>query len=128
VYSNDPESKVITLTVLANVKVPIDVSSQYVNLFAREGDIAAASIMIRPVFKRPLKLTPVYFDLQDRIVYRIEELKKGRLFRVSFQSKPLPPQFFYGEMKIKTNYPEHPEIVIRIRCKIVKRHENSLRR
>ncbi len=128
VYSNDPESKVTTLTVLANVKVPIDISSQYVNLFAREGDIAAASIMIRPVLQRPLKLTPVQFDLKNKVVYRIDELKRGKLFRVSFRSKPLSPQFFYGKMKIKTNYPEHPEIIIYVRCRIVKRHDNFLRR
>ena len=51
----------------------------------------------------------------------IEEIEKGKKFRIRFKSIPGPPQTYTGFLKIKTNYPEKPEITVRIRGRIGKK-------
>jgi hypothetical protein len=63
---------------------------------------------------------PVHFNLAEKLSYTIQEIEKGRKFRIRFTSIPGPAQAYHGILKIKTNYPEKPEIVLRIRGSIRK--------
>ena len=67
---------------------------------------------------RPLELTPIYFNLENELAYTIEEIEKGRRFRILFVSSPDAPTAFHGILKLKTNYPEKPEITLHIRGRI----------
>jgi hypothetical protein len=49
----------------------------------------------------------------------VEEIEKGRRFKIRFISIPGPPQTYHGFLNLKTNYPEKPEINIRIRGRFV---------
>ena len=62
-----------------------------------------------------MKLTPIQFSLDDKVTYTIEEIEKDRKFRIRFKSIPGPPKTYTGFLKLKTNYPEKPEITVRIR-------------
>lgn len=50
----------------------------------------------------------------------MQEIEKGRKFRIRFTSIPGPAQAYHGILKIKTNYPEKPEIILKIRGSIRK--------
>ena len=76
---------------------------------------------IKAELDKPLKLSPVEFNLGDKLSYTIEEIEKGKKFRIRFKSIPGPPQTYTGFLKIKTNYPEKPEITVRIRGRIGKK-------
>jgi len=54
------------------------------------------------------------------VTYRIEEVEPGRLFKVHFTSIPGPAETYRGVLKLKTNYPEKPEIIIPIRARFRK--------
>jgi len=54
------------------------------------------------------------------VTYRIEEVEPGRIFRVHFTSIPGPSGNYRGILKLKTNYPEKPEITIRIMLNLKK--------
>jgi hypothetical protein len=121
VYHNDPNKEVLVLKITANVKVPIYLSSRYVSLYGKEGQSVTRVVDIKAELDKPLKLSPVEFNLSDKLSYTIEEIEKGKKFRIRFKSIPGPPQTYTGFLKIKTNYPEKPEITVRIRGRIGKK-------
>ena len=121
VYHNDPNRGVLVLKMTANVKVPIYLSSRYVRLYGKEGQSVTRVVDIKAELDKPLKLSPIEFNLSDKLSYTIEEIEKGKKFRIRFKSIPGPPQTYTGFLKIKTNYPEKPEITVRIRGRIGKK-------
>ncbi len=121
VYHNDPDKETLILKMTANVKVPIYLSSRYVSLFGEEGQSVTRVIDIKAELDKPLKLDPMEFNLVEKVSYTIEEIEKGRKYRIMFKSIPGPPQTYGGFLKLKTNYPEKPEITVRIRGQIRKK-------
>lgn len=121
VYHNDPNRATFVLRMTANVKGPIYLSSRYVRLYGRQDQSITRVVEVRAELDKPLKLTPVQFSLGDKLTYSIEEIEKDRKFRIRFKSIPGPPQTYSGFLKLKTNYPERPEITVRIRGRFTKR-------
>jgi hypothetical protein len=119
IFSNDPASNPAIVSLQVNVKIAVFVSPRYVNLYAREGEAVSSVISIKAMLNRPLELTLSQFDLTGKVTYRVEEVKKGKHFNIHFTSVPASPHVYQGYLKFKTNYPEHQEIAIRIRGRIV---------
>ena len=111
---------IIDLYIKAFVKVPIYLSPRYVNLFGKEGKSVTKMIEIRAGLERPLTLTPSQFSLEGKLTYTVDEIEKGRIFKIRFTSIPGAPQTYHGFLNLKTNYPEKPEINIKIRGRFVK--------
>ena len=103
------------------MKPVITVSHRYVNLYGMEGESIAREVEIRAGLDKPLTLKPIQFNLEGRLTYAIGEIKKGRRFQIRFTSIPGPPQTYQGFLKLKTTYPEKPEIIIRIRGRFVEK-------
>ena len=120
VYTSDPKMKTIDLYVKALVNVPIYLSPRYVNFNGREGQSLTRMVEIRAGREELLTLIPSEFNLEGKLIYTVEEIEKGRKFRIYFTSIPGPPQTYHGFLNLKTNYPEKPEINIRIRGRFVK--------
>jgi len=120
VYTNDPSNKVEVLSIKAFVKTPIYLSTRYVAFKGLAGRKITKTVRIRAEGNKPLKLEPSHFDLSKKVTYRIEEVEAGRIFKVHFTSIPGPAGIYQGVLKLKTNYPEKPEITIRIMGKFQK--------
>lgn len=120
VNTNDPRFNVVRLRIKGFVKVPIYLSARGVYLRANEGGSVSKSVEIKAGLDRPLTLKPIGFSVGDRVSYRIEEVEKGKRFKIHFTSLPGPPQNYKGFLKLKTNYPEKPKITIKIRGQIAK--------
>ena len=110
----------VNLEVKAFIKVPISLSPRYVSLYGKEGQKVTKMVEIRANLDKPLTLTPEGFNLEGKLTYRIEEIEKGRRFKIHFTSIPGPSQRFNGFLNLKTNYPEKPIINIRIRGRFLK--------
>ncbi len=119
VNTNDPVLNVINLWIKAFVKVPIQLSSRYVFLNGVEGQEVTKEVQIRSNLDKPLVLTPGESDLDRKLTYTIDETVKGREFRIRLRAIPGPPQTYYGFLRLKTNYPEAPQITIGIRGQFV---------
>ena len=117
VYTNDPKWKTAILSVKAFVKAAIHVSPRYVRLRGKEGEIVTKVVTIQAGLDKPLKLSPDGFSLEGKVTYLIEEIEKGRRFKVRFTNLAGPPQAYSGVLSLKTNYPEKPVIHIRIGCR-----------
>jgi hypothetical protein len=54
------------------------------------------------------------FSLEGAVRYTLEEVERGRNFKVRFTNIPGVNGSYPGFLKIRTNYEQMPEIVIRI--------------
>ena len=105
----------VRLSMKGVVKVPIYLSPRYVYLSGKKDQKMTKSVQVRAELERPLILTPVQFNLEDKVSYNIEEIVKERKYRIRFTT--IPGQFasYRGFLRLKTNYPEKPELLINIR-------------
>ena len=120
VYTNDPRNNVQVLSIKAFVKVAIYMSPRYVYLRGFAGQKITRTVRISAKEDKPLKLEQSHFNLGKEVTYRIEEVEPERVFRIHFTSIPGPVETYRGVLKLKTNYPEKPEIIIWIRGKFQK--------
>ncbi len=114
VFTNDPVKPVAVLELKAQIKSIISVSSSQVYLYLKAGQSIKRSVEIRTGLERPLKLTPKQFNLSGNLAYAIKEIEKGRRFRINLTTIPGASKSYSGHLKLATNYPEKPEITIRI--------------
>jgi hypothetical protein len=116
VYTNEPGKPRVELGIKAFVEVAISVRPKYVLLVAQgRGDAAVTRVVeIKGALDQPLQLEPVKFDLEEKALYRIEEVERGRLFRVHFTAVPGVEGSYRGSLGLKTNYVEKPEITIKV--------------
>jgi len=119
VYTNDPKTTEGKLVFEALVKTPIMVSEKMVLLKGAYQEIVTKTIDIKGELKEPLKLEPVEFTLDKKAKFNIEEVTKGKHFRVTFTSIPNVGNSYRGILKLKTNYPEKPELVIYVMGKFL---------
>ena len=120
VYTNDPRKRQETLTIKAFIKVAIHLSTRRVEFYGREGQTITKAVKISAKEEKPLKLEPNHFNLAEKVTYRIEEIEPGRVFNIYFTNVPGPAETYRGVLKLKTNYPEKPEISISIRARLKK--------
>ena len=112
VRTNDPEKENIALVIKATVQVPIYVSSRYIYLYNSGGQPVQKTVKIEGKLEKPLSLTVEEFTPQDKLKYDIETVEKGKAYRIRFTSIPDVKESFRGILKLKTNYPEKPEITL----------------
>ena len=115
VKTNDPDKPQFVLRIKGMVKAHIFISSRYIFLRGSEGQSVTRAAEIRAESDKPLELTPADFNLEGKLEYTIEEVEKGRRYKLQFKSIPGPGQSYSGTLKLKTNYPEKPEITFIIR-------------
>jgi hypothetical protein len=115
VSTNEPGLKAVNVAVKAFIKPSIFLSRPYVNLSGPEGQSVTKSVEIKAGLEEPLRLEPAGFNLEGKVSYSIEEIEKGRRFKVRFSNTSDRTGSYTGFLKLKTNYFEKPEIFIRIR-------------
>ena len=92
-----------------------------VDLYAMEGESVTRVVEVKSNLNEPMTLAPLEFQLQEKVTYEIEEIEKGRLFRIRFTNIPGPVETFRGSLRLKTNYREKPVVTITIWGRIAKR-------
>lgn len=123
VYTNDPARNMATIQVKARIKVPIHLSARYVYLYGMEGQSVTRTVGLRAELEKPLTLELAEFTLQGKVDCQIQEIEKGRRFQVRLTNLPGPPETYQGHLKLKTNYAESPELMLRIRGRFAKKPE-----
>ena len=93
-------------------------SNRYVSFYVSQGEKVTLVVEIEALLEKPLVLKPVEFNLLGEVVYSIEEVEEGRKFRIHFTNVPGKPHSFRGYLKVKTNYPEKPIIILKVRGRI----------
>ena len=119
VYTNDPKTPQEILVIDALVKTPIMVSDKVVFLQGTTQETITKSIDIKGEINKPLKLEPVDYTLDKKVKFDIEEVTKGKHYRITFTSIPNVGNYYQGLLKLRTGYPEKPELVIHVRGKFL---------
>lgn len=114
IFTNDPRTKVETVAIKAFVKALIYISPRFVNLNGPASQTVVGIVSVSAGEERSLMLEESSFDLSSKVTYAIEEVETGRFYRIRFTSIPGPPGTFRGVLRLKTNYPERPQIAIPI--------------
>ncbi len=120
VNTNDPKQNIIRLGIKAFIKVPVLISPRYVSLYGKAGQSITKVVELKAGLNNPLTLSQDQFDLEGKVKYRLEEIEKGRWFKIHFTSIPGSQPKFKGFLRLKTNYPEKPVITIMITGRFVK--------
>ena len=115
VKTNDPEKNETKITIKANVIQIIQVMPTSINFVGIAGQKITKTIMISTNEQKPLQLEEISFSLSEKMNYMIEEIKKGRQFKISFTNIPGTAEVYQGELKLKTNFSEKQMLTIPIR-------------
>jgi len=83
-----------------------------VSLYPHKNEVSTKEVEIKGELPKPLTLVPSQFNLEGRVTYRIDELEKGKRFRLVFQNVPGQSGTFRGFLRLRTNYPERPDVLI----------------
>jgi hypothetical protein len=119
VYTNDPKIPQETLVMEALVKMPIVLSERMVFLQGTTQETITRTVDIKGELNKPLMLEPVDYTLDKKVKFNIEEVSKGKHYRVTFTSIPNVGNYYQGLLKFRTSYPEKQELVIYVRGKFL---------
>ena len=119
VYTNDPKKPQEMLFFIALVKAPIMVSTKVVLLQGTTQETITRSIDIKGQLNKPLKLEPVDYTLDEKVKFNLEEVTKGKHYRLTFTTIPNVGNYYRGLLKLRTSYVEKPELVIHVRGKFL---------
>ena len=115
VYTNDPWHPLENIKIEAFIKTPINLSPRYVLLQGTHAERITKTVHIKAELDKPLKIEPIQCNLDKWLNYEIEEIKEGKIYYVHFTSIPNSVSYYRGFLRLRTNYPERPEILIGIR-------------
>jgi hypothetical protein len=115
VFTNDPRNRDVLLEITAFIKESIHISTQRVYFRGKAEHPATKTVDIVTRLNKSLKLEPTYFNLKQKVTYKIEVVQPGRSYRIHFTSLPGSSNDYYGVLRLKTNYPEKPEILLRVK-------------
>jgi hypothetical protein len=113
VVSDDPRNPEIKLQVEGNVKQLIEVQPSPTVLFRGTADQVAESVIDVVGTKVSFHITATESNLNDQIVHSIQTVEEGKHYKLTIRNK-LKQGFYGGYVKLVTDVPQKPEIMIRV--------------
>ncbi|MCA9256343.1 MAG: DUF1573 domain-containing protein [Phycisphaerales bacterium] len=113
-HSNDPRSPQTTLTLAGRVRHYLDATPSALGFGKLDGDgHRERRITITNRAEKPVSVTLDESSLDRRFHYELIETTPGRTFELYVDTKPpFDPGVFRGEVRLKTNLPNQPEMTI----------------
>ena len=112
VLTNDPKWKEAVLDIRANIKPILNLSAKSVQFTGRNDVPITRDIEIAAGIDRTLIITPQLFTLPGKVTWSLQEIEKGKKFRIRLKSIPGGSEDYRGFLTLKTNFPEKPELTI----------------
>ena len=114
VTTNDPKNPKLTIGVKGKVWSPIHISPRNVHLKGTLGEMTEKIVQLRGEKKDALIVKLASVDIPDKVEVELKEMEKGRSYQLKVKNKVQKAAAYAGQVKLTTNYPEEPEIIIRI--------------
>ncbi len=118
VLSNDPKQPQVIIGLKGDVWVPINVNPRYVRLMGTEDEEVQSVVYLQGKKKEPLVAELALVSIPKSVDVQLQEIEKGRTYQLKVRNKVKGETRYRGELRLTTNYPEKPEIVIRVVCDI----------
>jgi hypothetical protein len=114
VFTNDPKSAQITITMHGEVWAPIQVKPRYVHLKGVLGEAIEQVVDLRGEKKEPLIVKLGSVSIPNKVSVELSETEKERTYQLKVKNKVEKEGAYRGNINLTTNYPETPKIVIQI--------------
>ena len=90
--------------------------SSTVNLRGKAGETKRINLSISAGLDEPLILKPIKLsnELEGKVSYSLNEVEKGKLYKINFQNNPDIAGNFDGYLWLSTNYKGKPKIRVRV--------------
>lgn len=118
VSTNDPNRPQITIGIKGKIWVPIEMKPRYAHLKGVVGDALEAVVSLQSQKKDPLKIALVSVSIPEKITVELVVVEKDRSYQVKVRNKVEGQATYSGQIKLSTNYPERPEVLIRVNSTI----------
>lgn len=82
-------------------------------------------VHLRGEKKEPLIVKLASVSIPDKVEVKLQETQKGRAYKLKVRNKVKGKARYRGQVKLTTNYPEKPEVVVKIAGNIRGRLEMS---
>jgi hypothetical protein len=114
VETNDPRQPQIMIGLFGTVWVAVEMSPQYGHIQGVVGEKIENIVSLEAKKEEPLVLELTSVSIPDKVDVELKQVEKGRKYEVRIQNKVKGVANYNGEIKLKTNYPEAPELVVRV--------------
>lgn len=114
VFTNDPKTSELTIGMKGNVWAPIHLHPKYAKLTGVLGEKTKTTIRLKSEKQEPLTLKLVSVSIPDKVDVELKEMEKGRIWELQVDNKISQQANYSGQIKLTTNYPEKPELTVRI--------------
>ena len=113
VWSNDPERMSVAIYMEGEVISHISLDpGGYLSLWGVKGKVPRGHLDMINNHKNPIKITGAESDLTDHIIWHIEEIKPGYVYRLEVKDISKTAGDYTGHLIIRTDCPRKPELVI----------------
>lgn len=113
VLTNDPKRRELVIGIKGTIWVPILQSPRRASLVGVVGEDIETTVSFRSQKEAPLALAVASFaPPADEVDVELRETEKGRSYELKIKNKIQEEARYQGRIKIETNYPEKPILMI----------------
>ena len=114
VFSNDPSQGRARITLTGQVQPLIEVQPTSLLFRGLPEEMRSSTVALTGV-SEPFKVLKVRSTVDDDISYDLETLEEGKRYAVKVSNKRLEAGQYRGLLKIETDHPRKPQVVVRVR-------------
>lgn len=114
VTSNDPKNAQLTIAMKGKIWTPIQINPKQARLVGPLGEKIETVVHLRGHKKEPLTVKLVSVSIPDKVAVELKEIEKGRSYELRAKNKVETQGTYLGHVILTSNYPEKPEIRVRV--------------
>lgn len=114
VTSNDPKKPNVIIGMKGKVWVPIHLRPTYARLTGVLGENIKTVVDVRGEKEDPLVIKIGSVSIPDKVAVELSEIDKGRRYHLEIRNKVERVMSYRGQVTLTTNYPEKPQLVVKI--------------
>lgn len=104
----------MTIEITGKLWVPIHISNERVPLRGMVGQEITNTIIVKGQKQEPLKLKVSSISVPEKVAVQLHRQEKEGSYLLAFSNKLKQEGFYVGDVNLATNYPDQPEIRIRV--------------
>lgn len=114
VFTNDPKTPEFTIGMRGKVWAPIQLDPRHASFTGIVGEKIQKVLRVRAAQEEPLIVKLASVSIPEKVEVELKEIEEGRTWELRVDNKVNEQTRYAGIIKLTTNYPEKPELVIRI--------------
>jgi len=119
IWSDDPQMPTTKISISGFVKQYLSVQpSTRLRLQGYYGDKSKREVIITSLEEKPLMITDITSDIEDKIKYKLKTIQKGKAYSLEIETPSGIKDSFQGKVVLKTNHQKKPEIELFVMGKL----------